>query len=117
MTIDISLPDDVALVLFEMLSREVDDRQGRELAPALVEEAEYWALNWLLGALERTVPNIFAADYPAQVRAARAQLTPSPEDTHFTVMRHGVEISIKPRGRESDAMGEDEDEARPAGLK
>jgi hypothetical protein len=86
----------VALVAFEMLTREVEERAGANLANALAQEGEFWALNYVLGALERTITATFETDYAAQVRRERSLLTPAPEETHFNIVC---------RAGESDAMG------------
>jgi hypothetical protein len=65
------------LVLFEYLSREVDDRDGRNLLASFVSPSEYWALMATQCHLE---PGAFYAidrDYPVQVNEAREWLCSS----------------------------------------
>ncbi|MDZ4762295.1 MAG: hypothetical protein SGJ21_14625 [Alphaproteobacteria bacterium] len=96
MTWTITLPDGAGLVVFEFLAREIDAREGAAMADALVQEGEFWALNLLHGAMERMMEAPALATYAKSVRAARAELTPAPEDTFF---------DIRCRGTESKAMG------------
>jgi len=76
-----TLEDDEALVLFEWLSREIDDRKGVNLARALVVSGEFWALNALQCVMERETLAPFDRDYAQAVREARARLTPAEADT------------------------------------
>jgi hypothetical protein len=85
MAVTITLEDDEALVLFEWLSREVDDRNGERLAPVLVSPGEFWALNAAHCLLEAQMVAPFRQDYREAVLAARARLTPAPEDTALDV--------------------------------
>lgn len=93
MTRTIILENDEALVLFEFLSREIDERKGANLAPGFVSPAEFWALNALHCLLERECIAPVEQPYAEAVKAARAQLTP--EDTL---------IEVCCNGRESEAM-------------
>lgn len=97
MTITITLEADEALVLFEWLSREVDDRDGAGLAPVLVSPGESWALNALHCLLEAQVVAPFQLDYAEAVRAARARLSPVPEESF---------LNVDCRGTDSDALSQ-----------
>ena len=95
MPVTITLDDDEALVLFEWLSREVDDRDGARLAHVLVSPGEFWALNATHCLLEAQMAAPFQADYAAAVRAARARLSPAPEDSA---------LNVECLGEDSEAM-------------
>lgn len=95
MGVTFALEEDEALVLFEWLSREIDDRKGANLALALVSAGEFWALNALQCVMEREVVAPFQQDYAKAVSAARARLTPAEEDTL---------IQVSCAGTDSDAM-------------
>ena len=95
MTVTITLEDDEALVLFEWLSREVDDRDGARLAPVLVSPGEFWALNAMHCLMEAQMVAPFQVAYAEAVRDARARMTPAPEDTL---------IPVECRGEDSEAM-------------
>ena len=60
-----------ALVLFDFLLRKVDERNGSHLKSAILHDAELWALNGVLGLLERSSVAHLAADYSEQVSHAR----------------------------------------------
>lgn len=85
----LTLEDSEALVLFEWLSREIDERKGAALAGAFVSPAEFWALNALHCLLEREGPAPFDKDYGRAVREARALL--DPEETEIEIACHGAE--------------------------
>ena len=70
--VQVTLDRSVALVLFEFLSRTTDEEDGEPLAEALQFKSELPALWATLAALEAVLTEPFAADYSAQVKAARA---------------------------------------------
>ena len=70
--VHVTLERSVALVLFEFLSRTADEEDGEPLAEALQFKAELPALWATLASLEEVLTEPFAADYSAQVKAARA---------------------------------------------
>ncbi|MCS0501687.1 hypothetical protein [Ancylobacter mangrovi] len=61
----------VAVVLFEFLSRNVDDADGETLADFVEDEAEIPALWALLAGLESVLTEPMADDYERRVIAAR----------------------------------------------
>ncbi|WGD31814.1 hypothetical protein AncyloWKF20_08330 [Ancylobacter sp. WKF20] len=61
----------VAVVLFEFLSRTVDDADGEALADFIEDEAEVPALWALLAGLESVLTEPMAEDYERKVLAAR----------------------------------------------
>lgn len=63
-----------ALVLFDMLSREIDDRKGKQLRAAIRRDGELWALNGLLCVLEKELIAPFQGDYKQQVERANTTL-------------------------------------------
>ncbi len=71
---ELRLDEYEALVLFDFLSREVEERKARRLAGLFDHPAEFWALNDLLCTLEAKLAEPFRADYAALVEAARAEL-------------------------------------------
>jgi hypothetical protein len=72
--ISVTLDRSVALVLFDFLARATDEEEGEFLADALLHTAELPALWATLAALEEVLTEPFAADYSAQVKAARAKV-------------------------------------------
>jgi hypothetical protein len=70
----ITLSDDEGLVLFELLSRLLDEEKAAGLLRLIKHDAEIWVLNSLLGRLERTLAASFSPDYQALVEAARSNL-------------------------------------------
>lgn len=72
----ITLTNDEALVLFEWLSREVDDRHGASLSGGLAHPSEYWALNALHCLLERACVAPSDLAYAPAVQRARERLAP-----------------------------------------
>ena len=62
-------------VLFDFLSREVEDRNGSRLKSATLHDAELWALNGVLSLLEKNLVAPFEEDYADQVSQAREALT------------------------------------------
>ena len=72
--VTIELPDEDALVLFELLARhdERNSAPGAETTEIQIEDpAEHWALSQLHGALERTLVAPFDPEYRTLVAAAR----------------------------------------------
>lgn len=69
--VNIKLPSDAALVLFEWIERQADDEWAR-LADA--HSGELAALTVLAGALESCLVEPFTADYAEVVEAARHRL-------------------------------------------
>lgn len=61
----------VALVLFEFLSRTVDDEDGDSLIDFIDDESEIPALWALMAALESVLSEPMAPDYEKKVQAAR----------------------------------------------
>ena len=72
--ITVTLDRAVALVLFDFLARTADEEDGELLADALQHKAELPALWATLAALENVLSEPFAADYSAQIKAARANV-------------------------------------------
>ena len=72
--VNVTLDRSVALVLFDFLARTADEEEGEFLADALQHKAELPALWATLTALESVLPEPFAADYSAQVKAARSKV-------------------------------------------
>ena len=73
-TRSIELTRDEALVLYDLLQREIDLANGARLAVATEHQAELWALNGLNCLLEKVVYEAFSPDYPARLAAAREAL-------------------------------------------
>jgi hypothetical protein len=69
--ITVTLDRSVALVLFDFLSRTTDEEDGEPLNEALQHKAELPALWATLAALESVLPEPFAADYRARLKAAQ----------------------------------------------
>lgn len=69
--LQLALARDVALVLFEFLSRVMDECDGEPIDPAIDHHAEVPALWALLGALESSLDEPFASDDRARLKAAR----------------------------------------------
>lgn len=76
-SIEVSLPNQTLLVLFEFLCREIDERDGENLAGAFVCVAEFWALNAIQCMLEKGAFYSALRDYQAQLDEARATLRAS----------------------------------------
>lgn len=72
--VTIELSDHEALVLFDLLGREIDDHREKRVAALLDHPAEFWALNALHCLLESQLAAPFAVDYRERVAAARASL-------------------------------------------
>ena len=68
--VTIEIEDDEALVLFEFLRRDINDRKGQFAVP-LKHPAEFWALNGVYGALETMLVEPFDARYGELLAAAR----------------------------------------------
>lgn len=91
MGVTLTLEREEALVLFEWLSREVGERQGARLAPALVTPGEFWALNALHCLPEREPLAPLDRPYAQAVREARTRLTP--EETDIAVACEGEDTA------------------------
>ena len=65
----------VALVLFEFLSRTVDDGDGEAMLDFIEDEAELPAAWALLAALEAVLTEPFEENYEKRLRAARKAVT------------------------------------------
>jgi hypothetical protein len=72
--VTIELGDDVALVLFEFLSREIEDRRAVRIPSVIDHPAEFWSLNDVEGALQRILVDPFKPDYHELVAAARRRI-------------------------------------------
>lgn len=72
--ISVELDHDEALVLFELLSSEIEDSDAASICKVFPEDAQLWALNNLLCVLEKTLTTPFASDYDHQVETAKASL-------------------------------------------
>jgi peptide subunit release factor 1 (eRF1) len=70
----LSLSADESLVLFDPLSRLIDDEKAAGLIDLVQHDAEIWALNGLHCQLERTVSASFTSAYRSSVEAARSNL-------------------------------------------
>ncbi|NWG24414.1 MAG: hypothetical protein HXY30_08380 [Pseudorhodoplanes sp.] len=70
----LTLDRDVALVLFDFLSRNADEEEGEPLAEALQSRAELPALWSLLAELEEKLDEPLADDYRRLVEEARARV-------------------------------------------
>lgn len=75
--IEIRLANPMLLVLFEFLCREIDERDGRNLGPAFVSVAEFWALNSIQCMLEKGTFYSATQDYRRQLIEAREILDPT----------------------------------------
>jgi hypothetical protein len=80
----IELGDHEALVLFDLLHREIDANKERRLAPLFAHPAEFWSLNMVLLRLESLLAEPFGRDYAAHVDAVRAKIMDEcdPEGTY-----------------------------------
>jgi hypothetical protein len=70
----ITLTDDDALVLFELLAREIDERKSKRVSAVIEHPAEFWVLNGLLGDLQEQLVEPFKADYRQLVAVARERI-------------------------------------------
>ena len=73
-TVSIALSADEAIVLFEILAREIDGNNGSRLRPFTSHEGELWALNGLHSLLEKELVEPFSKDYSEQLSQARERL-------------------------------------------
>ena len=71
--VTIEIDDDEALVLFEFLQREINDRRV-QVTVTIEHPAEFWALNGMHGALETKLATPFDARYRELLAAARDRL-------------------------------------------
>ncbi|MEM8655959.1 MAG: hypothetical protein AAGF36_14545 [Pseudomonadota bacterium] len=69
------LGDDVALALFDFLSRTLDQQNGEKLHDATVHDGELWALNALHSVLEKRLAEPLDESYEYHVKAALEGLT------------------------------------------
>lgn len=104
----ITLDRSEAIVLFDWLAREIGERQAANATSALVHVSEFWALNALSGALEKTLAEPLGPGWRASLAAARAALTP--EETSLEIVPAGSEEdpipspdANSPAGRASSA--------------
>jgi hypothetical protein len=70
----LTLSPDESLVLFDLLTRLLDDEKAAALNGLVEHDAEIWALNSLHCELERSVSASFTSAYHSQVDAARSNL-------------------------------------------
>ena len=70
----IDLGDEEALVLFDLLAREIDRHNEARLAGIIEHPAEFWALNSVHTALETLVSQPFAANYGSLLDDARRKI-------------------------------------------
>lgn len=63
MGVEIKLDDGAALALFDFLSRTLDEQNGENLQTTAIHDGELWALNSLLGALEKALSEPFCESY------------------------------------------------------
>jgi len=83
-----------AIVLFDWLSREIGERLAANVASALVHISEFWALNALHGALEKTLAEPFGPGWREALGAARATLDPA--ETSLEIVPAGSEVDPIP---------------------
>jgi hypothetical protein len=70
----ITLEDHEALVLFDFLQREIDDRKERRLVGVIDHPSEFWVLNTMSCALERLLEVPFREDYAVVLTRARERI-------------------------------------------
>ena len=70
----LDLDKEEALVLFDFLSRELEERKAERLGAVFEHPAEFWAFNAMLCYLEAKLAEPFRADYAALVDDARRNL-------------------------------------------
>ncbi|MCZ4088868.1 hypothetical protein [Sinorhizobium psoraleae] len=87
-----------ALVLFELLSRELGRPKYGQLAEVSTSDAELWALDGLLGALESTLPEPFAANYLELVAEAASCLVEWRGKLSPTTLKRPFRPLLKPFG-------------------
>jgi len=73
--VSIAMSPDEALVTFEFLSRLIEEREGADLIALAKHDAEIWALDRLLGKLQRELAQPFHPDYDSLVNAAQRRLS------------------------------------------
>jgi hypothetical protein len=72
--VTIELADDEALVLFDLLTREIDRHQQARLAGIIEHPAEFWALNSVHTTLETNLEQPFSANFSALLDQARSKV-------------------------------------------
>jgi hypothetical protein len=72
--VPITLSHDEALVLFDLLSRWIEEKDAAPIKPLVEHDGELWSLNSVLCLLERELGEQFSRDYGMLVGAARASL-------------------------------------------
>jgi hypothetical protein len=72
--VTLTLDRSVALVMFDFLSRTVDEDEGELIADALESEAELPAMLSLFAELEEVLTEPFDDDYRSKVDQARARV-------------------------------------------
>ena len=70
----ITMNADEALVLFELLAREIDDRRSARITGVIDHPAEFWVLNSVFGNLQRELVEPFKDDYREIVASARERI-------------------------------------------
>jgi hypothetical protein len=70
----ITLSSDEALVLFDLLAREIEDRNEKRIAEMIEHPAEFWAPNDVFGSLQRELVEPFDPNYRQLVAAARERI-------------------------------------------
>ena len=73
-TVHIELEHDEALVLHDLLHREIDDKHGVRLKSLTNHDSELWALNGLSCLLERVLAEPFRRDYRTLLSQAQKSL-------------------------------------------
>ena len=72
--VSLALSGDEALVLFDLLSRWIDDEKGTSIRTHIHDDAELWALNNVLVTLERMLVTPFSSEYRQRLGEARERL-------------------------------------------
>ncbi len=72
--VTIELSEDEALVLLELLAREINDNKAKRLAGTIDHASEFWALNAVHCALESKLAEPFADNYREMLSDARNQV-------------------------------------------
>lgn len=70
----LNLEDHEALVLFELLQREITDRKEKRLTGVIDHPAEFWVLNSISCMMEPMMAEPFLGEYPDLVDKARKQV-------------------------------------------
>ena len=73
-TIQIELEPEQALVLYDFLTREIEDHNGSRLIPLASHEGELWSLDELQGLLAKNLVAQFDEDYSTLVSQANEVL-------------------------------------------